>query len=229
MAPRGPTSPAFNEISVRDFSDHEISRIDRRSLILQMTLQTKIIVPLHQKLPIDRPVWIVTHDASVSQRFMFEDKRTALLPMTLRATLIQPRHRQPGRRLQNFMAVRIVTLHAIHPSFRHRMMLRQVKFRVHIQMALETNCRVLSGINNESASPSANSHMLARRAMTRFAAGHLRKLDIVFIESPMRARRKDPHNIRMTISARRVPHEMCARNFRRRLHGALNRRTGNKN
>ena len=72
----------------------------------------------------------VADGASLAQRLVFEHKRARLLPMTLCARLVEPRHRQATRRFHDVAAVRVVALHAIHPPFNHRVMLREAEFRV---------------------------------------------------------------------------------------------------
>ena len=80
--------------------------------------------------------------------------------MAFCALLIDARHGQSARWLHDFMSVRIVTLHTIHPSFDHWMMLRQIKKRMHIQVALKTGGRILPWIHNKP-STATDLYMLA--------------------------------------------------------------------
>jgi hypothetical protein len=113
----------------------------------------------------------------------------------------------------------IVALHAIHVAFDDGVMLRQIKFRVHIRVALETRARIFAGIYNHS--PPAYAHMFAPWAVAGFATGALRKFDIVLAEASVRAHRERARNIRVTIDARRVADKMRARHMRRRDDRAL--------
>jgi hypothetical protein len=51
------------------------------------------------------------------------------------------------------------------------MVLRQVKFRLDVQMALETGGRILAGIDNKFQASAARRDVFAARAVARFAAG----------------------------------------------------------
>ena len=110
--------------------------------------------------------------------------------MTFCALLVDARHRQPARWLHDFMPVWVVALHTVHPPFDHRMMLGQVKKRMHIEVALKTGGRIFAGIYNESAA-ATDLHMLTGWPVTRFATRHVRKFNVVLIKFPMRARGKN--------------------------------------
>ena len=75
---------------------------------------------------------------------MLEDKWPGLVAMALRATFVLPRHGQPARRFHDVAAVRIMALHAVHVPFDNRMMLRQIKFGVDVEMTLKTGRRILA-------------------------------------------------------------------------------------
>ena len=117
---------------------------------------------------------VVTHRATLAQRFMLENKWPRLLSMTLRAGLVQSRHRQSGRQtawrgargLENVSPVRIVALNAIHVAFDHGMMLGHPKFRLCLQMTLKTRRRISSWIHNELSAPAPRFNMLAPGPMT---------------------------------------------------------------
>ena len=147
--------------------------------------------------------------------------------MTLRAVLVQPRHGKAARRLENVAAVRVVALNAIHLTFHDRVMLRQTKFGLSLQMALETGARILAGIHNEFATAAPGFDMLASRAMARFAT----RLAVVFRVLDMHARvgagGKDSGDIRVALRARVIANVCCSGNVRRRNNRPSQSRTGN--
>ena len=96
--------------------------------------------------------------------------------------------------------MRIMALHAIHPPFNHRMMLRKIEQRMHIQVALETGSRILARVDNESAA-STDLHMSAGRPVARFATGHMREFDIILIEFAVCARVENSGDICVAIHA----------------------------
>src|ERR1700752_2857301 len=101
----------------------------------------------------------VAGHAPFAQRLVFKDKGARLLAMTLGAGFIQTRHRQASRRLQNLPSVRIMALHAVHPSFRDRVVLREIKFRVGLEVALKADLRGLARIYDMPAPSPTHSHM----------------------------------------------------------------------
>ena len=111
---------------------------------------------------------------------MLENKGARLRFMALRAVLILPRHRQAARRLENIAAVRVMTVHTIHMALNNGMMLRQIKFPLHVEMTLKARGRTLSGINDQVCM-ATRTNMLAAGAVARFAtnlAAHRRILNV---------------------------------------------------
>lgn len=204
-------------------SDHDQSA---RRLCLGVAFQAQIHIPLDQQFRIDRSVRRVTGRASLPQRLVFEDKRARLLAMALGACFIQTRHRQAACRLQDFFAVRIVALHTIHSVLRHRMMVRQVELRVRFEMTLKARLRILARIDDESASPASDTHMLAARPVTGFTSRPRRPVQIVLVKSCMRAGRKNPRDVRVAFGTSPVSHEARSLNAGRRHHGLLDGGTG---
>lgn len=149
---------------MRNFANHKLARLDIGSLHLHMALETKIVVTFGQKLPVDRAVGIVTGDATVAQRFMLKNERTALLAVTLRAALVEARHGQAAGRLHNVVPVGIMALDAVHDSFNDWMMLRKFELRMNIQMALKTGTGIFTRIHDEPAAP-ADADVLAGRSV----------------------------------------------------------------
>jgi hypothetical protein len=132
---------------------------------------------------------------------MLEHERPRLIAMAGGALLVQPRHGQPTGGLHDLFAVGIVTLHAIHSAFNDRMVLRQIEFRVDLEMALKTRRWIFAGINNELASPAAALDMFAARSVTRLAPARANHLGAFDMHPPMRAGRENPRVVRVTFSA----------------------------
>jgi len=170
---------------------------------------------------------VVTHRATLSQRFMLEDKRPRLFPMTLRAILIQPRHREPACLFENVAPMRVMALNAIHVAFHHRMMLGHSKFRLRLQMTLKTRRRIFPRVHNEFPTPAAGFDMLAPRAVARFATRLPLELRIVDMDTRMRTGRKNSRDVRMALRASTIPDVSRSRNFRRRNYRPSQGRTGN--
>jgi len=143
---------------MRRVADIDLTRL---SLHLRMTFQAEIRVALNQQLAIHRTMRVVTDSAAFPQCLMFKNEWPRLFTMTLCAILVEPRHRQTAAWLENVAPVRIMALHAIHPPFDDRMMLRQIKFSMRLQMALKTGSRIFSRIDNESTAPPAGLNVFA--------------------------------------------------------------------
>ena len=92
---------------------------------------------------------VMTNGAAFPQSFVLKDKRAGLRRVALRATLILTRHGEPTRGLQNVTTVRVMAIHAIHVALDDRVMLRQGKFRMGIQVTLEQGFRILAGIDDK--------------------------------------------------------------------------------
>src|SRR5437660_11944347 len=75
----------------------------RRALHLRMTFQAEIGITLHQQLPIDRAVRLMTYDAALAQRLMLEYERPRLLAVTLAAALVLLSHRQTAPGFENIL------------------------------------------------------------------------------------------------------------------------------
>ena len=152
---------------------------------------------------------------------MLEHHRARLLAMTLGAAFILPRHREAARRFHDVAAVRIVALHAIHPAFDDGMMLRQIKFRVRFEMALETGGRVFAGIENKFARTTGLDVQTAR-PVTGFAAS-LPSHRAFKVNARVRAGGKFLRDGGVAIGAGFVADEMSTGNFRRRENRARDR------
>ena len=200
VAPRRPASATTNKISVSHFADEELTGLVIGSVHLHVAFEAKIIVAFGEKLAVHRAVRVMANGAAFPHCFMLVNKGPRLFAMTLRALLVHARHRQAARRLHDFVSMRIMALHAIHPPFNHRMMLRKIEQRMHIQVALETGSRILARVDNESAA-STDLHMSAGRPVARFATGHMREFDIILIEFAVCARVENSGDICVAIHA----------------------------
>ena len=147
MATGAPTCALAQKLTVRLKSDEDLAR---GTLHLCMTSQAKIRITLDQQLPIHRTMRVVADSAAFPQCLMFKNEWPGLFTMTLRATLVEPGHRQTAARFENIAPMGIMALHAIHPPLDDRMMLRQIEFRVRLQMTLKTGSRIFSRIDNKS-------------------------------------------------------------------------------
>ena len=101
---------------------------------------------------------------SLPQCLVLINKRAALLRVTLEADFVWAQESEAAglKRLLNvcwrtfdrYPLVRLVTISAAHFSFRHRMMVRQLKCRADFQVTLETGLGRLSWIDNRSSATS---------------------------------------------------------------------------
>ena len=158
MATGAPTGALAQKLSVWLESDKGFAR---GTLHLRMTFEAKVRITLDQQLPIHRTMRVVTDSAAFPQCLMLKNEWPGLFTMTLRATLVESCHRQTAARFENVTPVRVVTLDAIHPPLDDRMMLRQIKFSMRLQMALKTGSRILSGIDNKPGAPAPGLNVFA--------------------------------------------------------------------
>ena len=125
----------------------------------------------------------MTAQATFAHRFVLEDKRAALRGMTLEAGLVLAEQRDAAalERLRKIRPaafdrvpfVRVMAIGAAYLPLEHRMMMRQIEFRLHLQMALETSRRRLARINDGPRRATAF-HVQTSWPVTRFAANVLR-------------------------------------------------------
>lgn len=85
MAAGCPTRAAGDESAVICSADQQLPG---GRLLLEMTLQTERLIPCLEHLVVHRPVRIMTSDAPLAQRFVFENKRALLRHVTLDAGVI---------------------------------------------------------------------------------------------------------------------------------------------
>ena len=226
MATCAPTRSLPEQRGVLHLANVNFTRGDTRTLRLGMAAQTQIGIVRHEHLPVDRTVRQMTNHAAFAQGFVIEDKRPRLFTMALGAGLILPRHGESAGGFENVRAMRVMALHAIHPAFNDRMMLRQTEFSVRFEVAIETSGRVPAGIDDELAASAAGGDVFTAGAMTGFASaltGHGRARDVY---PRVRTCRKGADVIGMTLETRLVADEICTRDFRRGKNRARNGGTG---
>lgn len=219
VAAGSPAGSDLQKCRVIRVTDVNVAARNIRALDLRMAAQAKIRVALDEHFLVDRTVWTVAGDAAFAHRRMFKDNRARLVTMTLRTAFIWPRHRQPARRLENVATVRVVAIHATHVAFDDRMMLWQIEFRVHIQMALKTGSWVFTGIDDELGT-TAGLNVFAARPVAGFTAGLANHRRLFKMDARVRAGGKLPDDGLMAIRASLVADVMRSRNFQRRHHGA---------
>ena len=221
MAAGGPARAAFDVGSVGNFTDVEIAGRDGRALNLQVALEAKIVVALDEELVVDRPVRLVAGGASFAQGFVFENERATLFAMTLRAGFVEARHGEAAGGLHDVVAVRVVTIHAVHLAFDDWMMLREAEFRMDVEMTLKTGGGIFAGIDDESSATAADADVFAGGPVAGFAAGDLSKFDVVLVEAAVGAGGEGARDVGMTIHAGGVADKMSAGNMRWHGHGPV--------
>jgi hypothetical protein len=177
-----------------------------------MTFEAEIGITLDEQLGVDAPMRAVADRAALPQRRMLEDEGPGLLPVALSAGFTLPRHSQPAGRFVDVAAVRVMALHAIHLLLRHRVVMGEQELRLFLAMALETGRRVLPGVDDEFASPSAARDMKAGRPMARFAARLPYGTGVFQVDSGVGTGRKDAGDVPMAVGASLVADERRAWN-----------------
>ena len=146
---------------------------------------------------------------------MLQDDRFALLPMAGGAVLVKPGDGQAGRGLKDIAPVRVMALHAIHPVLEDRVMMRQMKFGMRRQVALEATGRIAPRVDDKLAPPAPGGDMLAGGPVARFTSGRSFQLGRVNVDPGVRAARKMPRDRTMTIHADLVADVFGAGDLRR--------------
>jgi len=129
------------------------------------------------------------------------DKGPCLLPMTICARLVHARHGESTRRFHDVHAVRIVALNTIHFAFENGMMLRKMKLRLNIQVALKARLGFLAGIDNVlfEASAPAHRYVSASWPVAGFAAGLAAHARMLQPQPRMRAGGKSARNLLVAV------------------------------
>ena len=181
-----------------------------------MAFEAEIWIALDQQLPVDRAVRVVTDGATLPQRLVLENDRAGLLAMTPGAGFVLPCHRKSAGPFENVAAVRIVTLHTVHPFFQDRMMLRQAEFGMRLQMTLEAGGGVLAGVDDELAATAAGFDVSAAGAMTGFTAALPRHRCVREMNARVRTGGELADVICVALETRTVADHVRAGNLRRR-------------
>ena len=212
-----PGSPAGPDLQPRRMIHVADVKLSAGGLDLGVATQAEVWVTLDQHFLIDRTVRNVTDDAAFAHCPVVKNERAGLAAMTLRAAFIVPGHGQSARRLENITAMRVVALHAVHVAFDDRMMVRQVEFRVDVEMALEAGRRILARVDDKLRT--AGFDVFAARSVAGFAAGPAGHRRITGMNPCVRAGGKNANDVFVAIRAGLVANVMRARNFQRHRHG----------
>lgn len=124
--------------------------------------------------------------------------------------------------------MRIMTIHAIHLPFQHRMTLRQAKLGMLRLMAVQTRLRILAGIVNEDAFSTAGLNVFASGSVARFATANLSEPGLFLEKARVNAAGKQSRNLPVTFGAFWIADEMRPLNTRRNYNGIRQRKTRNK-
>jgi len=117
-------------------------------LDLGMTAQTKVGIADGEQLRIDRAMGCVAGGATLAQCRVFENERSGLFPVTVGTGFIEARHGQPTGRLKDVSSMWVVALNTIHLALGHRVVFRQMKLCVYLEMTFVTGLGVLARIDN---------------------------------------------------------------------------------
>ena len=158
----GPASACLQEEGVGDDANKDLPL---RAGHLGMTAQAKVWITLREHFTVHRTVRAVAGHTTFPHRRMLKHDRAGLSPMTLRTGFIQAGHGQSARRFENVAAVGIVALDTIEMAFQHRMMMRQLKFALDCEVALQAGRWILARVDDEFVS-AARFNVFAARPVT---------------------------------------------------------------
>lgn len=218
MATGGEARAAPDKTGVIGFPNDELPGGE---LHLGVTAQTQVIVGLHEHLAVDRSMRLMANRAPLAQGFMVVNKTARLFAMARCAGLILASHGQATGRFHDVLSMRIVALNTIHPAFDHGMMLRKMKFGFNLDVTPKARSRIAPRIHDEPPASAAHGYMFAARPVAGFATGHCGPLEIVLVESAMRAGMKNPRDVGMAIDTLTVPNECRSLNLRGRQHCSI--------
>jgi len=224
VATRRPTGAKANERGMVHISDVKTPG-SPRSRHLGVATEAQIGIAHGQHFGVDGAVGVVAGGATFTHSRVFKNDRLGLFPMALGATFVQAPDRQSARRLHYILAVRVVALDAIHFAFDDKMVLGQVKFRLGVQMALETGGGVLAGIDNEFRASAACRNMFAGRPMAGFTAGLAGPFRAGQMQTRVGTGRKGAGNALVAIRADFVAYKCGAFNLQWNHHRSVHRGT----
>lgn len=168
---------------------------------LCMTTEAKVGIGLVKHLGINGTMGIMAGRAAFAQGRVFKDKGPGFLPVALGAGFVQPAHGQAAGRFHDIHAMRIMTLHTVHFSFQHWMMIGKMKLGLDLKVTLQTGLRILAGVDDEpvEAIATAQSNMFAARAMAGFTAELAGHGAVFNMQSSVGAGGKDAGNLGVAI------------------------------
>ena len=138
MAASRPTGSLLEEARVIDIADKDMPR---RSLLLEMTFQTKCRVTFVKQSLIDGAVGRMADHTTLTKCLVLINKRPALLGVAFEASFVFAQESKTAafECLLNISAtafdrdslVRVVAIGAAHFAFRYRMVVRQLELGTH--------------------------------------------------------------------------------------------------
>jgi hypothetical protein len=134
---------------VVDFPDQDLAA---RHLPLEMTFQAQVGIAFRQHLGIDAAVGAVTGSAAFPDGFVLKNEDPLLRFMAMGAVFLLRKQLRAAACMGDSL-VRRMTLDTGHPTFRHRMMVRQIELTPDIQMALITDRLHRPGILQRQTRP----------------------------------------------------------------------------
>lgn len=140
-APAGSTGKERRVILVRDVN------MAVGGLLLEMAAQAKRGIARNQQPGVHGTMRIVARGAAFTHRFVLKNERTELCRMAFGADIILGHEFRPAAHDHGTL-VRIMTITTTDPALKNRMMRRQIKFSLLVQMTLKTCLRRLARIDD---------------------------------------------------------------------------------
>ena len=169
MAPGGPAAATGHPACMAAGANGDLpgrqGGIRLRRLPLEMAFQTERGVALEQHALVDSPVRVMAGGATVAHGLVAEHIRALLHRVALVADVILA-HQGGAAAFFRISLVRIMAVNAAYPPLKHRMGVRQVEFRAHLQVALKAGFRRFAGIDDRVSS-AARLDVLASGSVTR--------------------------------------------------------------
>ena len=171
----------------------------------------------------------VTARAALAHCFMLENEWTTLRGMALGAGFIEAEKKHAAAfdllreirfgAFERLTFVRVVAINAAHFALQDWMAMREIEFRAHLEMALETGLRIAVRINNAAAT-AAGLDVFATGTVTAFAAHHF-GVFALGLEACVRGSAEIAHDLAVAGVACLGPDKFRAWNAGRRHDGAV--------
>jgi hypothetical protein len=113
----------------------------------------------------------VAGDAAFPVGLVFEDERPGLFAMAGAALFVEAGHAKAAGRFEDFAAVRVVALDAVHLPFEHRVVLRQSELHLDVLVAVVTGLRILAGVEDQSCAVTRCGGVKASGAVATLTTG----------------------------------------------------------